>query len=118
MRRLVWVGVGVVATVLVVRKGRALLDAYVPAGTTEAVQGVGRVMTAVRTAQHEFRTGMAEREQQLRHDLVGDVDVEALRAERPERVADLRRTWATRRAREDWAGPTEDPDDDDGYAFF
>jgi hypothetical protein len=118
MRRLVWVGVGVVATVLVVRKGRALLDAYVPAGTTDAVQGVGRVMTAVRTAQHEFRAGMAEREQQLRHDLVGDVDVEALRAERPERVADLRRTWAARRAREDWVGPTEDPDDDDGYAFF
>jgi len=118
MRRLVWVGVGVVATVVVVRKGRALLDAYVPAGTTDAVQGVGRVMTAVRTAQHEFRAGMAEREQQLRHDLVGDVDVESLRAERPERVADLRRTWAARRAREDWVGPTEDPDDDDGYAFF
>ena len=116
MRRLVWIGVGVVVTVVVIRKGRAVVDAYVPAGATDAVSSAARFGSALRTVRSEFVTGMAERERQLRHDLVGDVDVDQLRAERPERVADLRRS--VRKPRTVDYGPTEDPDDDDGYTFF
>jgi hypothetical protein len=116
MRRLVWIGVGVVVTVVVIRKGRAVLDAYVPAGASDAVGSVARFGSALRTVRGEFVAGMAERERQLRHDLVGDVDIDTIRAERPERVADLKRSM--RRYRADELGPTEDPDDDDGYTFF
>lgn len=116
-RRLTWLALGVVVTVVVIRKGRTVVDTYLPAGTTDAIDGAQRVSHALVTLKSEFLAGMAEREQQLRHDLVGDVDVEALRAERPERVASLKRSWAARHG-EDWAGPTEDPDDDDGYTFF
>ncbi|GCD21331.1 hypothetical protein CTKZ_28930 [Cellulomonas algicola] len=130
MRRLVWVGVGVVVTVVVLRQGKRLVDAYVPAGATEVVDGVSRVRGAWATARREFAAGLAEREAQLRQDLVGDVDVERLRAERPERVEALREAWSSRgtaargaasqeAVRKRWAeGPTDDPDDDDGYAFF
>lgn len=116
-RRLTWLAVGVVLTVVVVRKGRAVVDTYLPAGTTDAIDGAQRVSHAVTSFRSTFATAMAQREQELRHDLVGDVDVEALRAQRPQRVADLRRTWSSR-GRDDWKGPTEDPDDDDGYTFF
>jgi len=117
-RRLTCLAVGVVLTVVVIRKGRTVMDTYLPAGTTDAIDGAQRVSHAVASFRSTFVTAMAEREQELRHDLVGDVDVEALRAERPERVASLRRSWTSRHG-EDWAGgPTEDPDDDDGYTFF
>ncbi|GEL97142.1 DUF5984 family protein [Cellulomonas terrae] len=117
-RRLTWLAVGVVLTVVVVRKGRAVVETYLPPGTTDAIDGAQRVTHAVASFRSTFATAMAQREQELRHDLVGDVDVEALRAERPERVANLRRAWSSRHG-EDWAGsPTEDPDDDDGYTFF
>ena len=121
MRRLVWIGVGVVVTVVVIRKGRAVIETYVPAGATDAVSSAARFGSALRTVRHEFSAGMAERERQLRHDLVGEADIDALRAERPERVADLRRTVSRkppRPADPDALGPTEDPDDDDGYTFF
>lgn len=119
-RRLTWLAVGVVVTVVVLRKGRTIVETYLPAGTTDAVDGVQRVSHAVATLKSEFLAGMAEREQQLRHDLVGDADIDALRAERPERVDKLRSAWSARSSRhgDDWAGPTEDPDDDDGYTFF
>ena len=116
-RRLTWLAVGVVLTVVVVRKGRTMVDTYLPAGTTDAIDGAQRVSRAVATLKTDFLAAMAERERELRHDLVGDVDVEALRAERPERVASLRRSWSGRHG-EHAAGPTEDPDDDDGYTFF
>ena len=118
-RRLTWLAVGVVVTVIVIRKGRTIVETYLPAGTGETLDGVQRVSHAVATLKSEFLAGMAEREQQLRHDLVGDVDVEALKAERPERTENLKRAWSTARHRDaDWSGPTEDPDDDDGYTFF
>jgi hypothetical protein len=117
-RRLTWLAVGVVVTVVVIRKGRAVVDTYLPAGTTDAIDGAQRVSRAVATLKTDFLAAMAQREQELRHDLVGDVDVEALRAERPERTANLRRAWSSRRG-DDWSsGPTEDPDDDDGYTFY
>jgi hypothetical protein len=122
MRRLVWVGVGVVVTVVVIRKGRAIIEAYVPAGATDAVGTAARFGSALRTVRRDFTAGMAEREQQLRHDLVGDVDLDTLRAERPERVADLKRTARGYRAGRtpdaDELGPTDDPDDDESYPFF
>jgi hypothetical protein len=123
VRRLFWVGVGVALTVVVLRKGRAVAEEYLPQGTTELVDGVTRLSAAVRTARAEFSAGMAEREDELRRELVGDADLDALRAERPQRTAALReafdsRTGRTRKVPSDWAGPTEDPDDDDGYTFF
>jgi hypothetical protein len=126
MRRLVWIGVGVVVTVVVIRKGRALLEAYAPAGTAELASGIGRAGVALAGVRRDFRDAMTEREAQLRHDLVGDVDVDELRRQAPEHRADLRRSWETRGGRHakpprvpaDWAGPTEDPDDDAEAAFF
>ncbi|MBO3085535.1 hypothetical protein [Cellulomonas fengjieae] len=117
-RRLTWLAIGVGLTVVAVRKGRSLADTYLPAGATDTIDGVQRVSHAVVTLRTQFATAMAEREQQLRHDLVGDVDVDELRAQRPERVADLRRSWDSRHAGAGRVGPTEDPDDDDGYTFF
>ncbi|GAA3821477.1 hypothetical protein [Cellulomonas soli] len=120
MRRLLWVGVGVALTVLVIRKGRALVDEHLPAGTTDAVEGAVRLTRVARTTREAFTAGMAEREQQLRHDLYGDVDLDELRERRDARrrppAADRRRSAAVPPA---WAEhPVEDPDDDDGYTFF
>jgi hypothetical protein len=114
VRRLVWVGVGAVAAVVVIHRGRAVLDRYVPAG---AVQGAGllvRVPQAVRGFVDEVRAGTAEREAQLRHDLVGDVDVDELRAARARHRSE-REPSRGRRA----GAATDDPDDGElGYSFF
>jgi len=124
MRRLFWVGVGVAVTVLVVRQGRRLAQEYLPAGTTEVVDGATRLARAFGTARAEFAAGVAEREAQLRHDLVGDADVAALRADRQRTVDELRTSFGARRGRRShevpahWAGPLEDPDDDGDAAFF
>jgi len=124
MRRLFWVGVGVAVTVVVIRKGRSWAAEYLPAGTTEVVDGATRLTRGWNTARAEFAAGVAERTRELMHDLVGDADVDDLRASRDENLDDLRR-----RFRPDakvpkthipahWAGPTEDPDDDGDAAFF
>lgn len=122
MRRLLWVGVGVVVTVVTIRKGRELAAAYLPEGTTEVVQGATALTRALGTARHEFVAGMAEREAQLRHGLVGDVDVDAARADKDRHVEELRAAWGGRRrgaaVPADWAGPLDDPDDDGDAAFF
>jgi hypothetical protein len=114
VRRLIWVGVGVVATVVVIRRGRAVLDRYVPAG---AVQGAGllvRLPQAVRGFADEVRAGTAEREAQLRHDLVGDVDVDELRASRARHRSEREPARGTRAG-----APTDDPDDGAlGYSFY
>jgi hypothetical protein len=123
MKRLVWIAVGAAAAVVVIRKGAALSERYVPAGTRDALGTVGRVASAARTVRSEFLTGIAEREEELRHDLIGDVDVEALRVERERARAGGASGPRARRASRGWAdGPTEDPEDDgdDGlpYSFF
>jgi hypothetical protein len=147
MARLLWVAVGAAAAVAGAR--RLGLIGVPEAGTTGAA-GVGggaaagaraafRTMSsaagaarALADARREFSVGMAEREQQLRDDLLGDVDVDALRAARAERRAaaeaeedaaeDARERARTDRARRGWADePTEDPDDGEGdlpYAFY
>jgi hypothetical protein len=123
MKRLVWIAVGAAAAVVVIRKGSALSERYLPAGTHDALGTVGRVASAARTVKSEFLTGIAEREQELRHDLIGDVDVEALRGERERARAAGASGPRARRATRAWAdSPTEDPEDDgdDGlpYSFF
>jgi len=125
VKRLFWIVVGAGLAVTVARRSRVLAERYLPPGTTDALGLVGTVAAAMRTARSEFVVGIAEREDQLRHDLVGDVDVEALRADRDRRRAATSRADDTRgRARRtgrDWASePTDDPDDDDGdlpYSF-
>jgi hypothetical protein len=123
MKRLVWIAIGAAATVVVIRKGASLSERYLPAGARDAAGTLGRVATAARTAKTEFLTGLAEREDELRHDLIGDVDVEALRSERVRDRAGRAHEPRARRAGRGWAdGPTEDPEDDgdDGlpYSFF
>ena len=123
MKRLVWIAIGAAVTVVVIRKGAELSERYLPAGARDAVGTVGRVTSAARTAKTEFLAGLAEREAELRHDLIGDVDVEALRSESARDRADRAHDVRTARTGRGWAdGPTEDPEDDgdDGlpYSFF
>lgn len=122
MRRLFWVGVGVALTVVVVRNGRRIAEAYLPEGTTDVVDGATRLTRAVATARSQFAAGFAEREAALRHELVGDADVDELRAQRSRHVDELRDSFGARRTRRaappDWAGPLDDPDDDGEAAFF
>jgi len=123
MRRLVWIAIGAAVTVVVIRKGAELSERYLPAGARDAAGTVGRVAGAARTLKTEFLAGISEREAELRHDLIGDVDVEALRAERVRGRADRTSAPRATRAGRGWAdGPTEDPEDDgdDGlpYSFF
>lgn len=168
MSRLLWVAVGAAAAVAGAKR-LGLLDGVLDAApahgahadTRPSAGGAAGTATtaarAVRTAfragattagavrslsdvRREFSAGVAEREAQLRHDLVGDVDVDAIRAERaarraaahddhPDRTAppawhgdpEAREAARRERARRGWAEePTEDPADDDGdlpYAF-
>ncbi|NMM17670.1 MAG: hypothetical protein HHJ14_11250 [Cellulomonas sp.] len=123
MKRLFWIAIGAAVTVVVIRKGAALSERYLPAGARDAAGTLGRVTTAARTVKTEFLAGLAEREAELRHDLIGDVDVEALRSERARDRADALRAGRATRAGRGWAdGATEDPEDDgdDGvpYSFF
>ncbi|WP_454048510.1 hypothetical protein [Cellulomonas sp. Marseille-Q8402] len=165
MSRLLWVGVGAAAAVAGAKR-LGLLDSLTgtPDGAhTAGSTAAGAASTAARAARtafragattagavrslsdarREFRLGMAEREAQLRQDLVGDVDVDAIREERAAHRAAGRgaheadatgtvppawhddtetRAEARRaRSRRGWADePTEDPADGDGdlpYAF-
>ena len=123
MRRLFWIGVGVGLTVVVVRYGRRLYAQYVPADAAAAIDTAAKVRRTARGVLGEFTAGLAEREAELRHDLIGDVDVEALRSERARDRADRAHDVRTARTGRGWAdGPTEDPEDDgdDGlpYSFF
>jgi hypothetical protein len=144
MARLLWVAVGAAAAVAGARRlgligvpeagptgagGGAAAGARAAFRTMSSAAGAAR---ALADARREFSVGMAEREQQLRDDPLGDVDVDALRAARAERRAaaeseedaaeDAREQARTARARRGWADePTEDPADGDGdlpYAFY
>ncbi len=163
MNRLLWVAVGAAAAVAGARRLGLLDDVLrtspstagpAPRGTAATAAQAARTAFragaatagAVRSladARREFRAGMAEREEQLRYDRVGDVDVDALRAERDaRRSADRAPGGASRpahrdpsgtvppawhgdaqdreaaraaRARRGWADePTDDPADEDG----
>ncbi|MEV7971886.1 hypothetical protein [Cellulomonas sp. NPDC089187] len=152
MRRLIWVGVGVVATVAVAhrlglidvpgapRRESKPADPVIAAarGLLAAGRTAGGVQQALRQARTDFRDGMAEREAQLRDNLLGDADIDAIKAERRASAApgpatdgvappswhtdpEARREARAARARRGWAdAPTEDPEDDDEqpYSFF
>ncbi|MGW6130600.1 hypothetical protein ACWFNE_11295 [Cellulomonas sp. NPDC055163] len=122
MRRLFWVAVGATVTLVVVRRARDVVTGYLPAGTGGALGVVDQVTTAARTVRAEFLAGLAEREAQLTHDLVGDVDVDALREERARRRdAEATTQGAAPRRAAHRRPATEDPDDADGdlpYSFY
>lgn len=134
MSRLFWVGVGAAATVFALRKSRAVVQAHTPPGVSQAVGIIAGLNGTFKTAKAEFSTGLAEREAQLRHDLVGDADLDAARTRTDEWRAQRRATDASRPGRHtDPTGPTDppttatqrssapqaqDPDDGElGYAF-
>ncbi|MCP2265485.1 hypothetical protein ACFQHV_01430 [Promicromonospora thailandica] len=78
IRRLFWVGVGVAVTVVVVRKGRQVIERYTPAAVSEraaaAVDDAGaRLNTAARTFRAEFAEARAEREAELMASLRGEL---------------------------------------------
>ncbi|MCL2454198.1 MAG: hypothetical protein FWD18_02680 [Micrococcales bacterium] len=123
MRRLFWVGVGVGAgvglTVLVIRKGRSWYATMVPEPASGAVDTAIAVSRGLRHALEEFRAGRDEKEAELMAALIGDRDVDQLRATAPERRERLAKNLRDRdrhrteaRIAQDWAdAPTEDPDD-------
>lgn len=138
MKRLFWIGVGAVAAVVVIRKSGDLIERHTPPGVARAAGVVTGCGAALRAARTEFTAGLAEREAELRHDLLGDVDLDEARARTEARRA--QRSGARRspqapsghpgraHAANDQApdGDTEptsdvaqDQDDDDlGYSFF
>ena len=124
MKRLVWIAIGAAVTVVVIRKGAELSERYLPAGARDAVGTVGRVTSAARTAKTEFLAGLAEREAELRTALLGDdADLDEIRSKGRAAWAELRGSRGpaaqSRRVPPAWASDQlEDPDDDDGYAFF
>lgn len=152
MRRLVWIGVGAVAAVAVAhrlglievpgapRPAARPADPVVAAarGLFAAGRTAGGVQQALRQARTDFRDGMAEREAQLRDGLLGDADIDAIKAERsatrtprprPDGVTppawhtdpEARREARAARVRRGWDdAPTEDPEDDGDvpYSFF
>jgi len=138
MKRLFWVGVGAVAAVVAIRKAGGLIERHTPPGVARAAGVVTGCGAALRSARAEFTAGLAEREAELRHDLLGDVDLDEARvrtaARRAQRAGTSHRP-AHASARPDDGDPTsdqahardadptadvaQDPDDDDlGYSFF
>ncbi|PUB26056.1 hypothetical protein C8K30_106144 [Promicromonospora sp. AC04] len=78
IRRLFWVGVGVVVTVVVIRKGRQVVARYTPEAVSEraaaAVDDAGtRLNQMARTFRSEFSTARAEREAELMASLRGEL---------------------------------------------
>jgi hypothetical protein len=66
MRRLFWVGVGAVGTVVVAQRVRQAARRFTPEGVAEqAVDAGRRTGTALREAVVEFRVARAERESEL-----------------------------------------------------
>lgn len=124
MKRLFWVGVGVGLTVLVIKQGHRLVERYVPRDAAAAMTTAARLTRTARGVLDEFAAGLAERESELRLALVGDADLDEVKARGRAAWREMRATKgsAARRDRavpDSWAdGPLEDPDDDDGYAFF
>lgn len=77
-RRLFWVGIGVVVTVVVIRKGRQVVARYTPEAVSEraaaAVDDAGvRLNSMARTFRSEFTVARAEREAELMASLRGEL---------------------------------------------
>ena len=80
MKRLFWVAVGAGATVAALRKAREVTDKHVPAGARAALGTVAGLTTTAQRVRAEFSAGMAEREAQLRADLLAGADLTRSRA--------------------------------------
>ncbi|HEY8717561.1 hypothetical protein [Pengzhenrongella sp.] len=126
MKRLFWIGIGAVATVIVIRKSSALIEAHTPPGVARAAGIVGGLGGALRHARSEFSAGLAEREAELRHDLLGDVDLDEARKRTDEWRAQRagssgpghRSPSGTERRRHRGAEPQDDDDGELGYSFY
>jgi hypothetical protein len=69
-RRLFYIALGATAGVLIVRKVSAAAQRFTPAGVSSGLAGaISGLGDAVRDFGAEVRAGMAEREDELRHDL-------------------------------------------------
>lgn len=121
MKRIFWIGVGVTATILVIRKGRQLREKYSPpAIVNRAIDDLGeraddvggRVVDAARSFGADLRDAMALREAQLRAAVLsqGQPDPD-----------DVRRERAATSAGQEFPGRSgrldEDEDDDLPYSF-
>ncbi|GAA4712086.1 hypothetical protein APR04_000731 [Promicromonospora umidemergens] len=78
IRRLFWVGVGVAATVVVIRKGRQVVARYTPEAVSEraaaAVDDAGvRLNRMALSFRSDFTSARAEREAQLMASLRGEL---------------------------------------------
>lgn len=78
IRRLFWVGVGVAATVVVIRKGRQVVARYTPEAVSEraaaAVDDAGvRLNRMAHSFRSDFTSARAEREAQLLASLRGEL---------------------------------------------
>jgi len=71
MRRGVWFGAGVAAGAYGVVRARRLLEAFTPDGIRDRLAGLG---AGVRVFGEEMRTGMAEKETELRERLLIGLD--------------------------------------------
>jgi hypothetical protein len=80
MRRLFWVALGATAGVLLVRKISRTAEAFTPEGLARTADGLG---DSLRDFAESVRTGMADREQELRVALgvdAGTMEPEAARS--------------------------------------
>ncbi|GAB3083035.1 hypothetical protein [Isoptericola nanjingensis] len=114
MRRLFWVGVGVVVTVVVVQRGRKIVAQYAPEAVVDraerAAQDAGRrAETFVATFRREFTQARSAREAELTAALLaeGQPDPDDVRASGL-RAADLR--GGPGRARHAASAPDGRPD--------
>ena len=100
MRRLVWMGLGAAAAVVLAERGRRLAHRYTPAGVTEQVEAAGqRAGSALHDAAATFRSAFATRERDL-------VSTLLVQPKAGDAGAVLRRQPA-RRADDDLAGPLD-----------
>jgi hypothetical protein len=79
MRRLFWLGVGLAAGALVVRKVTKKAEAFTPAGLSTSLQNsAAGLLDTVREFVEEVREGMAERESELYAALAAGDDLSSL----------------------------------------
>jgi len=114
VRRLFWVAVGAASTVATLRKAREVADRHVPPAARSALGAAAGASTLVQRAVDAFRVGTAEREAELRAELLAGADlpssrarVDAWRAARADR-RDADRTTAAVDGDHPGAGPVAD----------
>ncbi|GAA1664849.1 hypothetical protein [Fodinicola feengrottensis] len=82
MRRLLWLGIGLVVGALVVRKLTKTAESYTPKGLADgARESVTGMLDSVREFVEEVREGMAEREDELLAALAGEADLDDVLAD-------------------------------------